>query len=357
MDREEISYKKQTGRSGQILYNCLILTKTDGLFFRKREYMDNKLRVLSILYQLLTGTHISVKDIADQYEVSERTIRRDFEMVAQFLSENKELVGDLELIARRGVYYLNHVILLQPNELLLIIKVLIGSRVMNKEKLKELVDKLVSGSTYRDREFLKNLFKNELEYYRSAGNDMNADVLSQVWNLEEIIQRGNVIRICYERLDNEMVDREVYPVSVVFSEHYFYLLACRADKDDSMVIYYRLDRIKSMTELDQKVPLGINTRYQLGDAKLYNQNMFMGKRIRIRFVYTGPSVEAILDKFPTAEIVRRDEGEVELTAMVEYSRGTIMELLSQGSWIRVLGPKKVLEDVQEELRIMKSYYT
>ena len=111
-----------------------------------------------------------------------------------------------------------------------------------------------------------------------------------------------------------------------------------------------------MKELDQKASLDVNGRYELRDAKLYNQNMFMGKRLTIRFAYTGPSPEAILDRFPTAEIVRRDEGEVELTAMVEYSRGTIMELLSQGSWIRVLGPKKVVEDMQEEvIRIQKIY--
>ncbi len=319
--------------------------------------MDNKLRMLAILYQLLSGVQVSTKDTARQQGVSERTIRRDFEMLAQFFSENRELVGDLKLIVEKGVYSLNHVILLQPKELLLIIKILVGSRVMDGEDLEKLVEKLVSGNICRDKEFLKNLFKEELEYYRPARNDMNGDLPDQVWQLEEIIRRGNVIRISYERLDNALVDRELYPVSVVFSEHYFYLFACRADKDDTMVIYYRLDRIKSVMELDQKVPLGINNRYKLGKAKLYNQNMFMGKRLRIRFVYTGPSPEAILDRFPTAEIVRGDEGEVELTAMVEYSRGTIMELLSQGSWIRVLGPEKVVEDIQNELRVMKSYYT
>lgn len=319
--------------------------------------MDNKLRMLAILYQLLSGVQVSTKDTARQQGVSERTIRRDFEMLAQFFSENRELVGDLKLIVEKGVYSLNHVILLQPKELLLIIKILVGSRVMDGEDLEKLVEKLVSGNICRDKEFLKNLFKEELEYYRPARNDMNGDLPDQVWQLEEMIRRGNVIRISYERLDNELVDRELYPVSVVFSEYYFYLIACRAGKEDMMAIYYRLDRIKSMKELDQKACFGTNGRYGLSDAKRYSQNMFMGKRIVIRFVYTGPSIEAILDKFPTAKIVRRDEEGVELTASVEYSRGTIMELLSQGSWIRVLKPDNVVKDIQNELRVMKSYYT
>ena len=318
--------------------------------------MDKKSRILTILYRLLTGEHISQQELANQYGVEARSIRRDVAILRQFFSENRELVGDLELLRKNEIYYLNRADLLQPDELLFVIKVLTGSRVMDQTKLKELLDKLMLGYTCQNREFFKNLFKDELGFYRSAGDGSNADLFERVWQLEEIIRRGNVIRISYERLDDELVDRELYPVSVVFSEHYFYLLACRADKDDTVVIYYRLDRIKSMTELDQKIPLGINNRYQLGDAKLYNQNMFMGKRTRIRFVYTGPSIEAILDRFPTAEIVRRDEGEVGLTAMVEYSRGTVMELLSQGSWIRVLAPEKVVKDMETELSIIQSYY-
>ena len=42
--------------------------------------------------------------------------------------------------------------------------------------------------------------------------------------------------------------------------------------------------------------------------------------------------------------------------MVEYSRGTIMELLLQGSWVKVLSPQKLVEDMKEELRKMESLY-
>ena len=35
----------------------------------------------------------------------------------------------------------------------------------------------------------------------------------------------------------------------------------------------------------------------------------------------------MLDRFPAAEVVCQDEAEAEVSVMVEYSRGTIMELL------------------------------
>ena len=64
----------------------------------------------------------------------------------------------------------------------------------------------------------------------------------------------------------------------------------------------------------------------------------------------------MLDRFPAAEVVCQDEAEAEVSVMVEYSRGTIMELLQQGSWVKVLSPPKLVEDMREELRKMESLY-
>lgn len=202
--------------------------------------MDKKNRILAILYRLLTGEHISQKDLVSEYGVEERSIRRDIAVLRQFLSENRERVGDLELLRKNEVYYLNHTDLLSPDELLLVIKILIGSRVMDETKLQKLLEKLMRGYSCQNREFFINLFKDDMKLYRSAGDSGSADLFERVWKLEGMIRRGNVIRISYERLDNELVDRELYPVSVVFSEYYFYLIACRAGKEDMMAIIHIL---------------------------------------------------------------------------------------------------------------------
>lgn len=78
-----------------------------------------------------------------EYGVEERSIRRDIAVLRQFLSENRERVGDLELLRKNEVYYLNHTDLLSPDELLLVIKILIGSRVMDETKLQKLLEKLI----------------------------------------------------------------------------------------------------------------------------------------------------------------------------------------------------------------------
>ena len=63
--------------------------------------------------------------------------------------------------------------------------------------------------------------------------------------------------------------------------------------------------------------------------------MYGGKLERIKFMYTGPSIEAVLDRLPTAEIVEQDENGWIITAEV-FGKGIDMWLRSQGEYISTL---------------------
>ena len=60
--------------------------------------------------------------------------------------------------------------------------------------------------------------------------------------------------------------------------------------------------------------------------------MFGGKLQTVRFKYTGPSIEAVLDRLPTAEVVGEQDGEYEIRAEV-FGKGIDMWLRSQGEYI------------------------
>ena len=211
-------------------------------------------------------------------------------------------------------------------------------------------------SSHADQKLFRDFWKNEMEYYCPVNTESSLDLYDTVWQLEEWIKEGKSIEIIYKKLNGKLVKRWIYPIAVTFSSFYFYLLACRGDMENSAVIYYRMDRIEEIHERKERIPIEIEERRRLERAKVYNQKMFMGQPMKIRFLYTGPSVEAILDKFPTASVVCQHEEAAEITAVVEYSRGTIMELLSQGSWVKVLGPRQLLDDMQTEIGVMKRIY-
>lgn len=323
----------------------------------KRRMLNKKDRLLAIFYRAISGETLYIKELAVEYEVSYKTIIRDLDVIKSFLAENQVLVGGMQLLrnADKG-YRLALINGFHPEELLVVIKILFGSRVLGKKTLNGLMKKLMFCTSGKEIVRLKNACKDEMKFYRQAGNDDSGTLIKHVWELERLLREGWEVSVTYKRLDGKTVERTLYPIAVICSGYYFYLLACRADKEDSSVIYYRVDRIETVSGTDKHMPMDIAERQKKEASRLYEQNMFMGEMIKIRFLYTGPSVQAVLDRFPTAKILRRDEKGVELSAIVEYGKGTLMKLMEQGNWVKVLAPEKVAEDMREELKAMYVMY-
>ena len=83
--------------------------------------------------------------------------------------------------------------------------------------------------------------------------------------------------------------------------------------------------------------------------------MFPGKLQTIRFEFTGPSVQAVLDKLPTAKIIERDGKKYLIEAEV-YGNGIKMWILSQGAWVKVVSPQDFAEDVKCTIEKMLESY-
>ncbi len=83
--------------------------------------------------------------------------------------------------------------------------------------------------------------------------------------------------------------------------------------------------------------------------------MFPGKLQTIRFEFTGPSVQAVLDKLPTAKILS-NEGKKYLIEAETYGSGIKMWLMSQGAWVKVVAPQDFVEEIKKELQRTLSCY-
>lgn len=127
----------------------------------------------------------------------------------------------------------------------------------------------------------------------------------------------------------------------MFSEYYFYLTAFLEDKegfenpDDLFPTIYRIDRIKSFRVLEEHFSVPYKDRFQEGEFRKRVQFMYGGRLERIKFKYTGPSVEAVLDRLPTAQIMEQDEAGWIVTAEV-FGKGIDMWLKSQGDNIKLI---------------------
>lgn len=84
--------------------------------------------------------------------------------------------------------------------------------------------------------------------------------------------------------------------------------------------------------------------------------MFPGETVKIRFDFSGLSLQAILDRLPTAKVVERNGNTSIIEAEVNHGHGIIMFLLSQGSWVKVLSPQSLVDEMKEAISKMQDYY-
>lgn len=82
--------------------------------------------------------------------------------------------------------------------------------------------------------------------------------------------------------------------------------------------------------------------------------MWSGELRTIRFEFTSPSVQAVLDKLLTARIIER-EGKKCLIEAETYGNGIKMWRLSQGRWVKVVVPKDFVEEIKAEIDKMQIY--
>ena len=76
-------------------------------------------------------------------------------------------------------------------------------------------------------------------------------------------------------------------------------------------------------------------KFSDGEFRKRIQFMYAGELRRVTFDYCGASVEAVLDRLPTAKVVSEKNGVYRITAEV-YGNGIDMWLRSQGSAVKVV---------------------
>lgn len=313
-------------------------------------------RLLEVFYRALRGESLSLNSLADEYGVSAKSASRTLGDIKAFLADHRDLIGDTELVYSRqdNCYHLNVDGFLTNKELFALVEVMLGSRAFSKNEVLALIDKLKGLTTTEDRAKLTEMIRKEVYHYSEVKHDCDS-VQDLLWDTVNCIYDKREISIDYYRSDRAYVTHRIRPVAVIFIDYYFYLLAFLANKETDGPTYFRLDRIRNITVHRKKFDLSQIPDFDEGLLRKRSLFMWPGKLRKIRFEYTSPSVQAVLDKIPTARIIERSGGKYLLEAEV-YGEGIKMWLLSQGSWVKVVSPEEFVGEIRDELAKISSYY-
>ena len=314
-------------------------------------------RVLEIFFRALRGEDISVRRLADEYNVSTKSVSRSISDLKAFLADNRELVGntELEYSHKDKCYRLYMDEFLSSKELFALVEVMIGARAFSKDELLILVNKLKRFTTGEDKPKLAELIRKELYHYPEVKHDCES-VQDRLWQIINCITEKKEISIEYYRMDRKWVTHRLRPASVMFTDYYFYLIAFVIGGNADKPYYFRLDRIKSLTEHRKKFSTEDIPEFDEGLLRKRSLFMWPGKLRTIRFEFSGPSVQAVLDKLPTAKIIERLGNGKYLIEAETYGDGIKMWILSQGSWVKVVSPEEFVEEIREEIGNMSNLY-
>ena len=313
--------------------------------------------MLEIFMRSLRGEAVSVKKLADEYGVSTKSISRDISSIQNFLAEHRELMQNAEITYshKDKAYRLSNDEFLKNKELFALVKILLGSRSLNRDDMLRIIEKLKSFTTTGDRESLEHIIRKEVYHYHEVKADCPS-VIDNLWKVIGAIEDRRMLSIDYFQKSRNRVKVKLLPAAVMFSEYYFYLIAYVADDPTFRAQHFRIDRIVGITEHREHFELTKEQDFDEGALRERNQFMFPGENIKIRFEFWGSSLQAVLDRIPTAKVIEK-RGDVNvIEAEVNDGRGIIMYLLSLGEYARVLSPAPFVEKLKREIEAMRNLY-
>lgn len=310
---------------------------------------DQISRVLQIYAKLSDGYVVNKAEEAARYGVNERSIQRDIDHIRNFLNEDSDRTGVVNsIIYDRNAkgYRLEtlYKIRLKNSEVLALCKILLDSRAFTKAEMVEMLDKLITCCVPKvNQKRVRDLISNEEFHYVEPRHKTR--FTEQMWGLGQAISESRYVEVDYYRTkDKHIVHRKLQPVAIMFSEYYFYLTAFIDDdkvkKDfdvlnDSFPTIYRIDRIKALNILDERFHIPYSNRFEEGEFRKRIQFMYGGKLQKVKFKYTGPDIDAILDRLPTAQILNEINGEYIVSAEV-FGKGIDMWIKSQGDSVQIV---------------------
>lgn len=310
-------------------------------------------RVLSISERLNHGEVLNKQALSNEFKVSPKTIQRDLDTLKIYYFERDRSM--LEFDVRKGGYLLEQqsAFHLTNREIVALNKILLESRALNKEEFSQLFEKLVLQAAPEDRVSIRELLSNGHYHYVAVHHGV--PLLSRIWDVTQYIQQHRIISFQYQRQNLTVKQYVLKPVGLVFSEFYFYLIGYIKDLDKPYPAIFRLDKVDVIKPTKEHFNIPYSSRFEEGAFKNRIQFMYAGEVMKIAFRFWGSSLEAVLDRLPTARIKEQNGKEAVVEADI-YGKGIKMWLLSQMEYLEVLSPASFRAEMKQTIRNMLAVY-
>jgi predicted DNA-binding transcriptional regulator YafY len=308
-------------------------------------------RLLTILNLIRSNRAITTSQLARECDVSERTVYRDIQSLAE---------AGAPVYYDKGYRLLSGAFLpplnLTADEYLTLRATIQGSPLMEmKSYARELKSTTAKIDAAMNGQLSERTRKQHSRIHlspRTTADATRSDLTMRL--LRQAIDDDVILKINYHSVSSGEGVRLVDPYFIVFRGHAWYLLGyCRRHGEMRL---FRIDRIHKVTitndrfERDHRVTL---EKYFESSWDVYS-----GEPIEVRLVLSGKAAAIVSEgkRHPSQRVVKRKDGSVEYTVTVAGTEEIIRWIMGFGGEAKVISPPELADQVRQmAAEILKNY--
>ena len=279
-------------------------------------------RLFKILYYLLEKGRATAPELADKFEVSQRTIYRDVEALS-----SAGIPVYTEPGRNGGISLLHDFIL--------------DKAFLSEKERQEMLAAIQSISATGYPSGSEILTKLSALFHIDTGNWLEVDFSrwgksaldnAKFETLKAAVTQHKEIRIIYESSGSERTTRIVQPLKLSYKSKEWYLKAFCLEKQDFRL--FKLNRILDLELLNQTFVPRPYPEPDNGPQQAYQ---------RITLLFSGKIAYRVYDEFDEPQIERQKNGDLIVFAEMPVDPWLIGYLLSFGSQVEIIEPKHLKE--------------
>lgn len=295
-------------------------------------------RLFKIMYYLLEKGQTSAPTLAEQFEVSIRTIYRDIDAISSAGIPIYATPGKGGGIAIVDDFILDKS-LLSTHEKEKIVMALQGIEAIDKKESSELLTKL--GALFETK--VTNWI--EVDFSNWVIQDTKEDIFN---TLKTAIFNRNILSFLYFSSTSKTMKRTIEPLKLVFKSKNWYVYGFCQLKQNYR--FFKLTRIRDI-EVSSK------TFKQHTIKPILEKNIHIEKRISVTLKFDSCKAYRVYDEFIDTNIKEQD-GFLYVSTVLPDDENIYNYLLSFGEHVEVIEPQSLRKQIQEKLiNILNNYKT
>ena len=296
-------------------------------------------RLFQIVYLLIEKPKMTARELAEIFEVSERTIYRDLDKltlagVPVYTSQGKN--GGISILPD---YVLDKSVLTVEEK---------GKIIESLNALNEVSPSGDKDAVAKLRSFLGEEYQDWIEIEFSGwGNSKEEGV--RFAQLKDAILKHQYVEITYSGNRKGMLKRKIKPLKLCFKEQAWYLYAYCCLRED-----YRFFKLKRMSQLEVSdkhfEPEAVGKVLTEGTRNYVNTK----ESIRVTLEISQEMAFRAYEELTDVSIM--DNGKLRCQMEINDKKWFTSYVLSYGSHMRILEPLEIKEYVRQEIESMKHLY-